>query len=162
MANKSTAFKCTLCLVLLTSFSNKSLLATAYKFPSKINETESCSNDEISPSGITNHFSIIVQPNQTILSWSTIEPTNGKYLIYRSEEHHNFVKIGEKTINANPNEPTLYIFHDEAPEKGLNHYKLVHQEVNGNLKEIASKQVFLNAREPNALSNIPTPRINRI
>ncbi|MNK03389.1 hypothetical protein D3C87_212340 [compost metagenome] len=107
-------------------------------------------------------FNIIVQSNQTILSWSTIEVKNGKYLIYRSEDQHNFVKIGEKEIVANANEPALYIFHDEAPAKGLNHYKLMQQDPKGNLKEVASKQVFLDSKEPNVLSHVPTPKINRI
>lgn len=107
-------------------------------------------------------FNIIVQSNQTILSWSAIEEKSGKYFIYKSEDQHNFVKIGEKTIVANANEPALYIFHDEAPAKGLNHYKLMQQDFKGNLKEVASKQVFLDSREPNALTNIPTPKVNRI
>jgi len=170
MANKSTAFKYTLCLMLLTGLSTKSLLARSNKPVSKKNQTTSRSlktdNDDTSPTGSVaerrNHFNIIVQYNQTILSWSSIESKNGKYLIYRSEDHHNFDKIGEKTIITNPNEPMLYIFHDEAPGKGLNHYKLMQQDINGNLKEVASKYVFLDSKEPNSLTNIPTPKINRI
>jgi len=115
-----------------------------------------------SPSERRAHFNIIVQSNQTILSWSTIELKNGKYLIYRSDDSNNFVKIGEKNIIGNPTEPSLYIFHDEDPSKGLNHYKLVKQDGNGSNTEIAEKKVFLDSKVPAILSANPTPKINRI
>ncbi len=108
------------------------------------------------------HFNIIVQSNQTILSWSTIELKNGTYEIYRSDDSNNFVKIGEKTIVGNPTEPSLYIFHDEEPFKGLNHYKLVKKDGEGNQTEVAGKKVFLDSKVPAILTANPTPKINRI
>lgn len=108
------------------------------------------------------HFNIIVQSNQTILSWSTIELKSGKYIIYRSDDSNNFVKIGEKQIVGNPKEPSLYIFHDEDPFKGLNQYKLVKQDDNGNHAEIAGKKVILDSKLPGILSANPAPKINRI
>lgn len=108
------------------------------------------------------HFNIIVQSNQTILSWSTIELKNGKYEIYRSDDSNNFVKIGEKNIVGNPTEPSLYIFHDEEPSKGLNHYRLVKQDSEGKNTEVAGKKVFLDSKSPVVLSANSTPKINRI
>lgn len=108
------------------------------------------------------NFNIIVQSNQTILTWSVIDVRGGKYLIYRSEGKQNFSKIGEKLILADASEPSLYIFHDVEPAKGLNCYKLLREEPNGELKEIASKQVYLDAKYPANWSKFLAPSINRI
>jgi hypothetical protein len=155
--------KCKLCVVLIACFTSKLSFAAEHQFSAQQNEIASRVSKTV-PTSLEqkSHFNIIVQSNQMILSWSTIELKDAKYLIYRSDDGNNFVKIGEKVINGNPNEPTLYIFHDEAPSKGLSHYKLVKQDNNGNETEIASKKVFLSSNQSGVLSANAIPKINRI
>ncbi|WP_343532314.1 hypothetical protein [Pedobacter sp.] len=153
--------------MLIACFITNLSFAAEHKLPVKQSKTTSTtSTSDLTPVSTSAerraHFNIIVQSNQTILSWSTIELKNGKYEIYRSDDSKNFVKIGEKTIVGNPSEPSLYIFHDEEPLKGLNHYKLVKQDNAGNNTEIAEKKVFLDSKVPAILSANPTPKVNRI
>ncbi|RWU10432.1 hypothetical protein [Pedobacter chitinilyticus] len=152
--------------VIIACFITNLSFATENTLPVKSETTSTTSTSDLTPVSISAerraHFNIIVQSNQTILSWSTVELKNGKYEIYRSDDSNNFVKIGEKTIVGNPTEPSLYIFHDEEPFKGLNHYKLVKLDSEGKNTEVASKKVFLDSKVPAILSANPTPKINRI
>lgn len=155
--------KCKLCIVLIACFTSKLSSAAENQFSAKQNEMASRFSKTV-PTLFKQkyHFNIIVQSNQMILSWSAIELEDAKYLIYRSEDGNSFVEIGEKVVAVNSNEPALYIFHDEAPSKGLSHYKLVKQDKNGNEIEIASKNVFLGSKGQGVLSANATPKINRI
>ncbi len=161
--NKTTfpILKCRLCFVLVACAITQSSFAVSHKIPVKDGHSKSSMILPFKVSKLTN-FSIIVQSNQTILSWSSIEENNGKYLIYKSDDNRNFAKIGEKIIIGSTKEPSLYIFHDEEPSKGLNYYKLVQQDSKGDTKEVATKVILLDSREPSALINNPIPRINRI
>ncbi|MFN0257637.1 hypothetical protein [Pedobacter ureilyticus] len=156
--------RCKLCYVLIACAISQTSFAKNHVSDDK-NEVSKVTVSKSLPTfslGRKTSLNIILQPNQAILSWSAIDLEDGKYLIYRSNDNVNFEKIGEKTIVGNAKEPSLYIFHDEELTKGLNSYKLVKQDNLGGAREIAIKGVFLDKREPNAFSNNPIPRINRI
>lgn len=80
-----------------------------------------------------------------LLSWKTAsEHNNSYYTILRSGNGDNFKVIGEVKSKGNSNHMQQYSFNDSNPLNGVNYYKLIQTDMDGNsaeYKEIISMNI---------------------
>ncbi len=96
--------------------------------------------------------------DQNILEWTTAsEINNDHFSVERSDEGHNFEKIGNVRGIVNTNEKQNYSFIDTNPFSGINYYRL--KQTDYNSKFTYSKIISINNQQINksVISIYPNP-----
>jgi hypothetical protein len=98
--------------------------------------------------------------NGALLTWKTLTEENNHYFtIERAINGTSFSTIGKINGFGNSNTPITYSFKDSNPNKGINYYRLVQYDING--ESTAYAPVYLNFNEmapsSEAFSIYPNP-----
>ena len=107
-------------------------------------------------------FSAKADGNRVQLYWQTAsEQNNRKFIVYRSGDDGNFIRIGEKEGAGTTTATSNYIFYDAAPLYGNNYYKLVQTDVNDKQTELGVRVVTFNF-QPLTFNLYPNPTTGSI
>jgi hypothetical protein len=86
--------------------------------------------------------------NYAEISWKTASEQNNKsFVIYRSGDDKQFVKIGELDGNGTTNTANKYTFYDRDPLSGNNYYKLIQLDKNGKTTQLGEKALNFDISE---------------
>lgn len=97
-------------------------------------------------------FTARVVSKRVDLNWTTVdEKDNASFTIERSANGHDFVPIGSVPAEKNYPGEKRYEFHDVAPLAGLNFYRLVQHDVDGQSTELEIRKVLNAVRSDDAL-----------
>jgi len=108
---------------------------------------------------VLSNFTTKADGNYAFLQWQTVAETNNKgFVIYRSGDDGNSVKIGEVDGKGTA---SAYSFTDKAPLNGNNYYKLVQVDKDGKTAELGVKAVTFSFAQPQ-LNVFPNPVTNML
>ncbi|RYE22372.1 MAG: T9SS type A sorting domain-containing protein, partial [Sphingobacteriaceae bacterium] len=83
-----------------------------------------------------------IEGSHVKLNWKTGSELNNKgYVVYRSSDDKQAIKIGEVAGNGNSSSINNYSFTDKAPFTGNNYYKLVQVDFDGKETDLGDKVV---------------------
>lgn len=102
-------------------------------------------------------FSLYKEKNMAKLEWITSSEINSNHFeIQRSDNGKNFVTLTQVKATGAPSTETEYVYYDEAPLKGLNYYRIVQADNDGEKRYFPLRQVDFSS-EINSFAVYPNP-----
>ncbi len=110
-------------------------------------------------------FAAAAGPNETVLlTWTTEEETNNRlFQVERSSDGTHFTTIGEVPGAGNSSIPLHYQWIDSSPRQGLNFYRLLQVDLDGNSTYSKVVTMDMNAASNNSsLTIFPNPATDQL
>lgn len=111
----------------------------------------------ILPVSLTN-FEAKLNSNNVALNWKTVSEANNKgFAVERSKDGKNWEQLGFVNGNNNSTNINTYAFADKNPARGVNYYRLVQEDNNGNKTPSDVKSISFSVSVTQKLSAYPNP-----
>lgn len=124
-------------------------------FDTEDDATGSCGENETLPVTLSK-FEGIAQNSKVSLTWSTVSEINfSHFIVQRSTDGKNYENIGEVNGAGNSTKTQYYNFTDNAPENGMNYYRLKAVDIDDTFEY--HKVIGVHVEVPDAIRIMPNP-----